>query len=1542
MSNVFILLTMRKTLILSVLFLWASTFYAQTPQVVNVKEGKPTGSNAELPCSAGTFAVGQLLGSSNDVTLDTIFLCFGDSLLINHNGDAVFDDPIPATPAGIAYAFYRCPPTQTGSDQQVLNDSCLWPGAATFFATSGPSSGDHWFFNTGTILNSALFCNGNPCLIHFAPITITDYPNFALEPGCVDVAINSAFAIVYLSPITASGVDVSFQGNNCIGRFRPRGGYSEWDQTSRYDIRIYKQGDPAKKALIYTPPPNWRSGIDIVFSIPEPGIYAVEITDAKSCPLSFTMDMSGCDATDNAVLKTPDLIGEPNSTLCVPIQAGNFGTIFGTSFSIGWDTSLLQYVEVRNPSPLIEPFTPVGNLNEDNTASGFLGFTYSEFLGNGVDIPEDEVLFEVCFDVVGPVDSCTQLTFGSFPTTVTMDKVSGNQVAVTASPGTICIDSIPLVVSFYVAEPNCDNTASIGAIIEGGAGPYIVSWEPCAGGQSSFSVSKVADTVLTLPLPEGCWRVCVTDQDGFGKQVCDSQFIDVPSLGVTLAVIQLPTCNGRSDGILRADVSLDGVLVPNPGANYSFSWSTTPPQATQTVAGLSAGQYTVTVTNLSSECTQVASGALSQPAALSLDIQVTPASCPGVSDGTITATPAGGTPDALGNYLFQWEYAPNCAGQPTPDDSFNGFVYNGTGKPAGCYSVTLTDVNGCTYTPSAPISIDNVRNFRVDTLAIIDPTCTEEATGTIRVAAVADPPFPDPQSAQYIFFWNPIPSTPPGPYPQNNQNEQSELTQLPAGVYEVIALESVSGCSATAQFTLTDPPALEVTVVSQSNPLCLQPTSGTINVSASGGTGGGYTYTWSSEPPQTLPPQANLQNLGPGTYTVTVRDANGCVDSASVILALPAPPPINRIDSVSVVCGADGCLTVVAPTGTSFIWTDSTGTQIGTTAQVCQLTGGTYTVLVRDAQSCTNTATVSLAGKEPLRITDSLLRQPTCNGGIDGSIAITVEGGNPGYLYNWSTAQNTPVIFPIPAGTYTVTITDTRSCTLVRTFVLPDPPGIVIQYNNIRPTRCADTCDGGVELVVYYNTTPPTSANFDFEWEDGGTDSLRADLCAGFNTITVRDPLNGCFRIDSVQIGAPPALSATFTNDSVSCFGGADGRARVTASGGNGQPYIYLWSNGQTSDIATNLSAGPVTLTVTDNRGCSQVFNTQILQPEQIAITTPLDGLAPPKCFGGSDGQITISVTKGTPPYTYSWSGVGGPIGGGNPITDLSAGTYTVTVTDSKGCTEVQFFILSDPDPIVGTYLPIEPILCFGDETTLYIDTITGGAGAPYQYSIDFGVYLNPDFPISIGGGRHYITYIDRVGCEKTDSFFVFEPAPITVTFDPAEVEIQLGDTLFQLIPIISGANVDSFVWQPANLLSDPKVLEPYIRTFESQKYTLTVYDANGCSGTGTIQINIDPNRNVYVPNVFWPGNTRGLNDYFNPNVGLGVEIVNYMRIFDRWGNLMYERTNFYPNNNDLAEGWDGRYRGEYVMPGVYIYVIEVKFLDGRVLLYRGDVTVVR
>jgi gliding motility-associated-like protein len=614
---------------------------------------------------------------------------------------------------------------------------------------------------------------------------------------------------------------------------------------------------------------------------------------------------------------------------------------------------------------------------------------------------------------------------------------------------------------------------------------------------------------------------------------------------------------------------------------------------------------------------------------------------------------------------------------------------------------------------------------------------------------------------------------------------------------------------------------------------------------------------------------------------------------------------------------------------------------------IFNLPGGAYQVSISDAQGCATIDTFMLDSVNVMSFADTTLTSPSCAGLTDGLISIGVQGGQPPYVsFNWMPTQtNTSTVSNLGAGTYAVTVTDNQGCTLVGSFDLEEPPAITATFSGISTVSCFGVCDGEVTAEVSYASTPPTSGDFTFLWDDGNTDSLRTDICAGVHAVTITDG-NNCFAIDSVDIPTPPEVSGAATTTPASCFGEDDGTATIAGAGGNGAPYTYLWSdpNGTTTPTVGGLVAGEYTVTVTDANGCTGVVDSVfVTQPDEIGITQNLPGSADPNCFGGTDGSLAIDVAGGNVGvFTYEWSDGANIVGNTEDLEDLAAGAYSVTVTDPNGCTGIlENLILQDPPPVLGNYLDWEPLLCNGDETTLVIDTIYGGSGGPYQYSLDFGAVLDPDFPATLDGGEHYITYFDARNCEYTDTIFVREPEAITVIFDPMTLEIELGDSV-QLRPIITGALVDTFYWAPADLLLNPFSLNPQAYTFETETYTLTVVDSNGCVGTGMILVNVDPNRNVFVPNIFKPENATGLNDHFNVYVGRGVENISFMRVYDRWGELLYERNNFFPDNNNLAEGWDGRYNGKLVNPGVYIYIVEVKFLDGRVLLYRGDVTVIR
>ena len=1522
---------------------------------------------ADMPCgNAGSSTFGQFIGSSNDVTTSPIFLCFGDSLLIQHDGLAdLSGDPDPNTQAGIAYGFYICPPTITGPTLQDIigsaipppnPDPCLLPGSVNGMYITQPvtNGGGTWFFNSGAL--QANFNMGLPISLTFAPITVDDFAgnNYETDPAqpgfppgpCVAVNTAAAFEVVYLNAITATGID-TFYDNDCLGRFTVRGGFPQYDKLygagdAVYTINITNADNPAIKAIVHTSATNLFHLSSVSFSVPIAGVYDVVIEDGKSCPYSFKINMSACNPADNVILTFPDDVVPPNSQICVPITVENF-SIFSGAFSVEWDETVLQYDSIQNVNPLISASLSPATLNETLTANGLLGVSISNTSNPvTINIPDGSTLFEICFTAVGQLGDCSGLSVTNIPTGVDMANSTGQNLALSVDTGQICIAFLPLEFTYAVIDTNCFGQATLIIIPSGGVAPYDITVSEQNGptyntigmtivevAPDTFAVQSDVGSTNNTPLS---YDICVVDNNGLGATQCTTFVVNIQRLGAQINFAQQPLCNGGNTGSINAVVLQGGVIVPNPGTNYTYDWAPAnlTVQGSRIQNGIPAGLYTVTVTDLSTGCTEVASGSLGQPAPISSQlVTTTPASCTGVADGTITYEAEGGTPFAGPSYQYTWIYENT---NTTLGSGFDNPILLGAAL-AGEYRVIITDANGCVYIDSNLILTD-LRTLTITQNSLQNVLCNGDNTGSIAITVVESVI----TGNNFTFNWTPTGGN------QNCTSPACTYSNLTAGTYAVLAFDNL-GCQIADTFVITQPTVLRIDSIGQSNPGCAQVNSGSISVSAAGGNGGPatYAYIWSN-----MATTSSIGGLPFGAYTVTVTDLNGCTATRQFNLPIPVPPVVNIAITSAVRCGGDGILTASASTGVLFVWSDINGIVIDTLdsspATIDSLEGGDYVVQVYDGGGCLTIDTVTLNGVIPMSFSDTTLTEPTCFGFNNGQIAIGVQDGQPPYnQYTWDPVQTPsgPVIFALKAGTYTVTVTDIVGCTLVGTFALGEPPAIV---NSFDPTvlgrvTCfgAVPCDGAASPIAAYSNGP---GDFDFLWSDGSSDSSRVDLCAGPNSVIIRDG-NNCFIIDTVVITTPPQITGAVMTAEALCFGDSTGSASVTAAGGNGGPYIYLWNTGATTSNVVGLAAGNYTVTLTDNKMCTNSINTIVVgQPAQIALTT---SFTDPSCFGGENGQTQVDVVGGVPNYTYVWRNVNGAKVGDTLFAEmLIAGTYTVTVTDMNGCTSVASATITDPPPVVGSYEPLESLTCNGDETILNILSISGGAGGPYSFSVDFGAVLDPDFPVSIGGGPHFITYIDGLECAITDSIFVAEPAPITVTFDPNVIEIELGDSTV-LKPIILGAAViGGFSWTNAQFLRDPGVLNATAYTFSNLTYTLTVLDSFGCSGSGSIVVNVDPNRNVYLPNVFIPANPSGLNDHFNIYTGLGVEIVNFMRVYDRWGELLYEREKFLPNVDNLSEGWDGRYNGDFVNPGVFVYLAEVRFLDGRVLLYRGDVTVAR
>ena len=379
---------------------------------------------------------------------------------------------------------------------------------------------------------------------------------------------------------------------------------------------------------------------------------------------------------------------------------------------------------------------------------------------------------------------------------------------------------------------------------------------------------------------------------------------------------------------------------------------------------------------------------------------------------------------------------------------------------------------------------------------------------------------------------------------------------------------------------------------------------------------------------------------------------------------------------------------------------------------------------------------------------------------------------------------------------------------------------------------------------------------------------------------------------------------------------------------------------------------GAYTVTITDGNKCTIQEKVTITEPAQLLITLDTKNTKNVSCPGLSDGVLVFKLTNetGINPLgatPYQWSTDAGVASSSNSKDKLPAGTYRITVTDSKGCQDQTQHIFTTPDPIIAFFNPVNPPLCYGTTTTLSVKGVSGGNGlklSDYVFSVNnSGISFPVDQKIQIFAGRTIIQVEDYLGCAYTETIDVSSPLPLLVEFNPGSINIPLGDTATQLKPVIQTSNpIRTYKWTPSAGLSSSSIANPTIRElYGDQKFNLEVTDINGCKSNGNIQVLVDRNYSVFIPNVFSP-NGDGINDELRIHSCLGVKEVTNFRIFDRWGNLI-KSLNTVPID---CEGgtilWDGSYTTRAANVGSYVYTFEVLFLDGYRRPYSGDFVIIK
>jgi hypothetical protein len=439
MKNSFLLLA------LSVHF--SAITFGQNPVFIASEISHNVQNQQDWICNfAGTFEVGTFIGQSTDTDLDTIYLCLGDSIFIDHNGDAVLTgDPYPITEPGVSWALYQCLPTIEGDNlQQILMETCLLEGAVSgmWIYPTINAEGDTWLVNSG--LMQTTFNAEQPLLMRFAPITVDNAQFLGFESSaigapigpCVHVNVEEAFEVVYLNGIGVTNVSNN-SGDDCLGSFIVQGGYPQDNLLETYDIDISLVSDPTVHAQLLTAQSDLLHGDSVLFSVVEPGAYLITIEDGKSCGLQFQIDMSGCTAFNNIGLEFGEVAGGSiGESVCVPLRVENFD-ISDSELSVCWDSNLLKFIDIENLHPAVADFFGPDSYKLITPAD--LRLTIVDAInGTTISIPDGEVIFDICLEVLDTIHNCTAIGLCNTVSSIIFEDSLGLNLAVKGLPGGVC------------------------------------------------------------------------------------------------------------------------------------------------------------------------------------------------------------------------------------------------------------------------------------------------------------------------------------------------------------------------------------------------------------------------------------------------------------------------------------------------------------------------------------------------------------------------------------------------------------------------------------------------------------------------------------------------------------------------------------------------------------------------------------------------------------------------------------------------------------------------------------------------------------------------------------------------------------------------------------------------------------------------------------------------------------------------------------------------------------------------------------------------
>lgn len=725
----------------------------------------------------------------------------------------------------------------------------------------------------------------------------------------------------------------------------------------------------------------------------------------------------------------------------------------------------------------------------------------------------------------------------------------------------------------------------------------------------------------------------------------------------------------------------------------------------------------------------------------------------------------------------------------------------------------------------------------------------------------------------------------------------STFINLDVGSYNITVSDN-NACMSTSQVTIGSTSGPSIDSVITTDVTCFGDTGGQITIYSTGAVlysiNNGNNYVSSN----------TFSNLPAGMYNIVVEDPGKChdiMDSVVIAQADSIEITTNITDEYCNFNNGQIEINVAGGTGSasSFQYSiDSTGSFQNSNI-FTNLNEDTYYIIVKDSLGCENILYNQKINATPVVTIDSVFySMPLCYGHNNGT--ITINASNNPYEYsvdNGSNFDTLNIFDSLYAGQYTVIVKDTGTCYDTTQITITEPDSLSLSMSHTDATCGAN--DGQAVVSVTGGTLPYT-----YTWTNNlSTDDTLLNVPYGSYTVTITDN-NAC--IDSLNVSIGNQGGAIISIDStanLSCFESDDGHIYISIS--NGTPdFTYIWSTGDTTvtsqitDSLSGLPEGSYTVTVIDLNGCIADTSISITQPQPLNVVGLKQNV---DCYGNATGAINTTVNGGTPPYNYLWNNNDTT----NSLTNLTAGNYSLTVSDSNNCfVEIPLIGIFQPDSLYIDQETINNINCYNDSTGSIQISITGGV-SPYEYYWNNGDTINQITELK--QGSYQITITDSNNCVFIDSFTVNQPTQLILT-DSVYYENHLGVIN---IDVSGGTQPYKYNWSNKETTAN-------ISGLVSGKYNITVTDFNDCVITDSTTIEIP----FLIPSIITPNGDDYNDTWMITNIASYEQVT--IDIFNRWGDLVYQFDGTGMEYQQKEKQWDGSYEGNELPTGAYVYIINL------------------